>query len=316
MDIRNLIISYFAGDNYVIRFVHRAGDYDIRISVVIHILFRRRGSVWMKQIRVFPRKTNATPDDENVRFGTPTLFDEADEIHVSVAFDWDKERGERLAEAWRVVGKVSIGGPAYNPAGGEFEPGMYLKRGHVITSRGCPNRCWFCRAWRNEGNIRELEIKDGWIIHDNNLLATSRHHQESVFKMLLRQPEFPRFTGGFEPGLFKAWHAEWMEVLRPKTIWFAYDEEIDYEPFRKAMGLFTPEFLRRRIVSCYCLIGYEGDTIDAAEKRLRRIVELGAMPQAMLYNRRPEREWRRFQREWANRVIVGKKVSEYTEARP
>lgn len=38
-------------------------------------------------IRVFPRRTNATPDDELVRVReTPSLFDEADEVHISVAF--------------------------------------------------------------------------------------------------------------------------------------------------------------------------------------------------------------------------------------
>lgn len=41
-------------------------------------------------IRVFPRRTNATPDDELVRVReTPSFFDEADEVHISVAFTWD-----------------------------------------------------------------------------------------------------------------------------------------------------------------------------------------------------------------------------------
>lgn len=41
-------------------------------------------------IRVFPRRTTATPDDELVRVQeTPSLFDEADEVHISVAFTWD-----------------------------------------------------------------------------------------------------------------------------------------------------------------------------------------------------------------------------------
>lgn len=40
-----------------------------------------------KIIRVFPTKTNATPDDELVRIHeVPSLFDEADEVHISVAF--------------------------------------------------------------------------------------------------------------------------------------------------------------------------------------------------------------------------------------
>lgn len=43
-----------------------------------------------KIIRVFPTKTNATPDDELVRIReVPSLFDEADEVHISVAFTWD-----------------------------------------------------------------------------------------------------------------------------------------------------------------------------------------------------------------------------------
>lgn len=38
-------------------------------------------------IRVFPTKTNATPTDELVRIReTPSFFDEADEVHVSVTF--------------------------------------------------------------------------------------------------------------------------------------------------------------------------------------------------------------------------------------
>lgn len=41
-------------------------------------------------IRVFPTKTNATPTDELVRIReTPSFFDEADEVHVSVTFTWD-----------------------------------------------------------------------------------------------------------------------------------------------------------------------------------------------------------------------------------
>jgi hypothetical protein len=263
----------------------------------------------MKILRVFPRKTNATPNDENVRFSEPSLFDEADEIHVSVAFDWDKKRGEQLEKEWRVVGKTIIGGPAYNPKGEDFIPGRYLKYGHLITSRGCPNKCWFCRAWRNEGNIRELPIHNGWIIHDNNLLATSRTHQESVFNMLLLQPERPRFTGGFEAKLLKSWHVEWMLKLKPKTIWFAYDEPADWEPLHEAVKLFKDTmFLKNRVIQCYCLIGYNGDTIGLAEKRLQNIISIGVMPQAMLYNRRPEREWRKLQREWANRIIVGSKM--------
>ena len=67
-------------------------------------------------------------------------------------------------------------------------PGMYLKKGYVITSRGCPNRCWFCSVPRREGGrLRELPITEGNIVLDDNLLACSRQHIEAVFEMLGRQ---------------------------------------------------------------------------------------------------------------------------------
>ena len=52
-------------------------------------LYRLGGREKMKLIRVFPRRTKATPDDANVRTGPPGLFDEADAVHVSVAFSAD-----------------------------------------------------------------------------------------------------------------------------------------------------------------------------------------------------------------------------------
>ena len=128
-----------------------------------------------KIIRVFPVKTHATPDDELVRVReTPSLFDAADEVHISVTFSWDIPWAEWAAKQWERVAPVKIGGPAYNEPGGEFVPGMYMKHGYVITSRGCPNRCWFCAVPKREGfKIRELPVRVGWIIQDDNILACS-----------------------------------------------------------------------------------------------------------------------------------------------
>lgn len=88
-------------------------------------------------IRVFPTKTNATPTDELVRIReTPSFFDEADEVHVSVTFTWDIPIAEWLAKQWEPVATVKIGGPAYNEPGGDFIPGMYMRHG----SRQSPDR--------------------------------------------------------------------------------------------------------------------------------------------------------------------------------
>lgn len=60
----------------------------------------------MRLIRVFPRRTKATPTDALARFGPPDLFDEADEVHVSVTFTWDKPKAEQLADQWAHVAPV------------------------------------------------------------------------------------------------------------------------------------------------------------------------------------------------------------------
>lgn len=141
----------------------------------------------MKIIRVFPRRTKATPDDTDVRVATfPGLYDEADEVHISVLLTEDIPFAERLAGMWKDVAPVSVGGPAYKDHGSDFVPGMYVKKGYVITSRGCPNNCWFCAAWRNEGRtVRELPITEGYNLLDNNILACSDRHVKEVFAMLM-----------------------------------------------------------------------------------------------------------------------------------
>lgn len=240
-----------------------------------------------KIIRIFPRKTNATPDDEDVRIRTtPVLWDEADEIHISVAFTWDMPWAEQAAVQWKQVAPVKLGGPAFNEPGGEFIPGMYMKKGYVITSRGCPNRCWFCQVPRREGyQLRELPVRDGWIVTDDNLLACSPGHIDKVFEMLERQPHRPRFTGGLEAKLLTPDMAARLKLLNPARMFFAYDTPDDLEPLQQAgRYLLSSGFTRESyILRCYVLLGYKGDTIEKAEARIRQTWEAGFMPMAMLY---------------------------------
>ena len=68
----------------------------------------------MPILRVFPRKTNATPQDDYTAIGSPGLFipDDISEIHISVTFTWDLQYAEILADQWSRYGNVKIGGPA------------------------------------------------------------------------------------------------------------------------------------------------------------------------------------------------------------
>lgn len=271
-----------------------------------------------KIIRVFPRQTNATPDDEDVRIMvTPSLFDEADEVHISVAFTWDLKWAEWAEKQWRSVAPVKVGGPALNEPGGDFVPGKYMKKGYVITSRGCPNRCWFCAVPKREGGvIRELPVRDGWILTDDNLLACSDRHIDEVFSMLKRQPHHPQFVGGLEAKLLTPEMAIRLREIKPETMFFAYDTPDDLEPLQQAgKYLFDAGFTKAsHVLRCYVLIGYPKDTSLKATKRLKETWKAGFMPMAMLYRDQKgeqPKEWERFQREWANPIITASKVKEF-----
>lgn len=263
----------------------------------------------MKIVRVFPRRTRATPDDEDAYVGLPHLYTEADEVHISVTFTWDLPAAERLEKEWRHVAPVKIGGPATGEGGGDFEPGVYLREGYVITSRGCPNNCWFCSVPKREGRLRELPIRDGWNVLDDNLLACSPNHILAVLKMLHGQKRRSEFTGGLEASRLTDWLAAAFRRLKPKQMFFAYDTPDDYEPLVEAGKLLREAGFTNadHSLRAYVLIGYPKDTFDDAEKRLHQTLDAGFIPMAMLYRDKTgntDVEWRRFQRGWARPAII------------
>jgi len=273
----------------------------------------------MNIIRVFPRRTAATPTDALAYINCPPPHDlkGIDEVHISVAFTYDLPIAERLAEEWRVLGvPVKMGGPAFDAPGGEFVPGMYLKEGYVITSRGCPNRCWFCAVPKREGMLRELPVTEGWNVLDDNLLACSEDHIRAVFDMLAKQPVKPVLSGGLEAVRLQEWHVELIRKTKGCRMYFAYDTPDDLEPLIQAGKLLRAGGISAAShrAGCYVLIGYPGDTMAKAEARLIQTVRAGFMPYAMLYRDRDgvvDKEWRRFQREWVRPQFVGMKMKEF-----
>jgi len=258
--------------------------------------------------RVFPRRTKASPDDDLAFFGPPGLFPpDVDEVHVSVTFTWDIQEAERLAQEWERVAPVKIGGPALGDPGGDFVPGKYLRRGYVITSRGCPGRCSVCLAWRREGGIREVNIADGWVVQDNNLLACSEDHVRKVFRMLSRQKYAAVLSGGLEASRIELWHVDLLARSRIDQVFFAYDSPADLEPLRKAGAMLRDAGMKPKKRFCYVLIGLPGDNLKRAEERCLDVVRAGFMPFAMLYRDttgKRERAWAAFARQWSRPAAI------------
>lgn len=256
-------------------------------------------------IRVFPRRTKWTPTDDLAFIGDPPLFRPPEQpVKISCTFTWDIEESERLGRSWsRFYPDVEVGGPAYDDPGGEFVPGRFIKEGVTITSRGCTKNCDWCLVPKREGWIRELPIREGWDIADNNLLACSEIHIRKVFEMLKRQPKPIKFSGGFDCELFQPWHIDLLKQIRLKFIWFAADYPGAVVRLQKVSDLMSDFSIEKK--RCYVLIGFNGETLKQAEKRLEKVYELGFLPMAMLYKSKEcfkkinySKSWYKLQRKW------------------
>jgi hypothetical protein len=223
-----------------------------------------------------------------------------------------------------MVCETQIGGPACGDRGHDFFPGLFLAQGNTITSRGCPNGCWFCSAWRTEGSrVRELPIMPGFNVCDNNLLACSRSHIVRVFQMLENQKRRAHFTGGLEAGRLEQWHVDWFVRLKPEVMWFAYDIPGDLEVLSRASTMLREAGLMtaKHRACCYVLAGWNragrADSIKAAERRVLQVVALGFFPQAMLMDDGRDwpylerQAWKKWAAQWINKRTVGKRMKMY-----
>ena len=256
-------------------------------------------------IRVFPKRTKLTPDDDLVFVGMPPglLLPPHDEVHVSCTFTWDKAACEDLQKQWEMFTDkpVLLGGPAYNSPCIDFVPGRYVKTGVIFTSRGCNNNCPFCFVPDREGFLRELPVFAGNIVQDNNFLQTSREHQEKVFAMLKTQSKIC-FKGGLQNDLIDTRFIEAIKGLRIAELWLACDSANAIPGFTDAAAKLVKAGYNHEKIKCYALIG---DDMDENENRLQTIYKAGAMPFAMLYqppNAKEKKkygtEWRKFQAMW------------------
>lgn len=257
-------------------------------------------------IRVFPIRTSFTPNDPLAFVGFPPFFKPGNRqtpVHISVVFKWCRDLAEKIAASWHdYYDDVRLGGPAYGDLGGpQFTPGMYLKDGCTITSRGCVKHCGWCPEKGRE--LVELQIKPGWIVQDSNLLACSEKHVRAVFDMLREQPHAASFPGGLDKDFLRPWHRDLFDSISINELWFACDLTNGLPSLERASEILRGVPIDK--LRCYTMIGYdEQETLLQAEKRIETVFELGFLPFCQLY--RPDdyvkpydAAWRAVQRKWA-----------------
>lgn len=269
----------------------------------------------MKKIRVFPKRTSYTPEDEYVYIGRPDLFiPEHDEVHISCTFTWDKQYCRDLYDEWKVFTNkpVHLGGPAFGSEATDFVQGLYMKPNIIFTTRGCNNNCPWCCVHSLEGNLKELPIVQGNIIQDNNFLQSSMRHKQKVYEMLKTQRSIC-FRGGLEADLVNDAFVDALnslyytfksgrKVSRISELWLACDTDNRIEQFKKACEKLKKAGFTRDKIHCYVL-SY-GKDMDADENRARTVYEAGAMPFMQLYRDFSDSkteysaDWNAFARMW------------------
>jgi hypothetical protein len=134
---------------------------------------------------------------------------------------------------------------------------------------------------RIEGELREL---DDWpvrpIVCDNNLLACSRKHFDSVIDKLLPLKGID-FNQGLDARLLTKYHAGRLAEL-DCMVRLAFDNVAYESQFVKAFETLRVAGIPPNRIRVYVLIGYH-DTPEDALYRLTTVRELGALPNPMRY---------------------------------
>lgn len=155
----------------------------------------------------------------------------------------------------------------------------------VFTSRGCVRNCSFCLVPKIEGKLVEL---DNWeikpIICDNNLLATSQLHFDTVIDRLIEN----KITGidfnqGLDARILTDHHAAQFSRLPKDTIIrLAWDHISTEKLYLESFDRLTLAGVKPHQIRTYVLIGYN-DTPEDARYRLEKVRSLGALPNPMRY---------------------------------
>ena len=133
-------------------------------------------------------------------------------------------------------------------------------------------------------------------------------------KSLSKQAKRPIFTGGLDKRLLKPWHVDLLREAKAERMYFAYDSSNDLDALVHAGKLLRDGGIKDSSghkLKCYVLMGYPGDTMANAEKRLLDTWRAGFFPYGMLF--RDEKgetaeDWRTFQRAWVRPQIVYHKL--------
>jgi hypothetical protein len=214
-------------------------------------------------------------------------WEQDDTTYISCTFSYLKPKAEKLADDLHKQGReVKLGGVAYRIWDGSVSALEHHNPFATYTSRGCPRKCPWCLVpiMFDKGLIEFEDWKPNRILCDDNILATSKVHFDSVIDKLLVSDISGFDFQGVDARFLLPYHVEGFAKLgkRLGALHLAWDRTDQEASTFKALNLLIDGGVKKDQLRVYVLIGFD-DTPEDALYRLEKLKSFGVYPNPMRY---------------------------------
>jgi hypothetical protein len=230
--------------------------------------------------------------------------DKYDKIYASSIFEWTDKKyvTKDMIKGGTGFNVLSRLPPEIEACDYDYSIFPHCNYSIVWFSRGCPRTCSRCVVPRKEGAIKPVDPKPlnpkgkFIIVNDNNFFANPEWR--AAIKQLREWGQPCNIQQGIDyRNVFKEEVEAILSLNYKGQIYFAWDDPTD-NPVPKIKQMIEWGIRPYRL-ACYVLIG-EKTTEEDDLYRVETLRSLGVDPFAMIYNKKPDPNLKRFAK-WVNR---------------
>lgn len=189
-------------------------------------------------------------------------------------------------------------------------PELTKDTAYGFLTRGCPNNCAFCIVSKKEGRVsrKVADLSEFWRgqkyikLLDANLLACK--DKEALLQQLIESGAQVDFTQGLDARFITADVAEMLKKIKTERVHFAFDFMKHEKAIVEGLRIYKeinplPDY--KTIV--YMLVNFD-TTIEEDLYRVKKIVELGYIPDIRVYRKPSAPQILKDLQRWCNNRLI------------